>query len=103
MKTCEEVKEVIVDFYYELKPKYEAVLRGLRWGWRLRYNYEWDSGFLLEIEVLKLKELLHNFEHHGHHDPECENYAPKMKSLRLAIKLGDLLINDDYMKYHNRS
>ena len=86
---------------HRLRTLFAALRRSLRWGWALRHNYEWDYYALLEMEVLKLKELLHNFENHGYHDEGCETYAPKMKSLRLAIKLGDLLLTDNYQKFYN--
>lgn len=97
----EEVEEVITNMYYEVIDIYNMCKRAVVWGYRLRNSYPWNSGALLEMEVMKLKELLDFFENHGYHDPECETYKPKMKSLRLAIKLGDLLLNDEYTKYYD--
>jgi hypothetical protein len=65
----------------------------------MRDNHDWDAGYLMQMEVLKLKRMLKHFEGpDSHHSPDCENYKPKMKSLRLAIKLGERYLADDYYK-----
>lgn len=65
-------------------------------GWN---NFDWDHAYLMELEVFKLKRLLYEFENFGYHSPECKNYKPKMKSLKLAIKLGEMLSEGDYFKF----
>lgn len=89
------------DRYYDVKSFYQSIVRGIKWGYKLRYNYPWDYHFLLEFEVMKLKELLHYFENYGHHSEDCKQYKPKMKSINLAIKLGTKLLDDDYHKFYN--
>jgi hypothetical protein len=101
LNTLEKVKDVAEDLYYEVRAFYQMVRRALTWGWRLRKSYDWDPGYLLEMEVQKLKDMLYYIEIHGIHDPDCETYKPKMKSLRLAIKLGDLLLKDEYTKFYD--
>lgn len=66
------------------------------WAWALRHNYDWDSHFALEVLVLKLRRMEHYFVREGYHDPACSNWKPKMKSLRLALKLGDRLLKSEY-------
>jgi hypothetical protein len=95
----EEAKDWLDGLRTSVKVLIAQCRRFVRWGWRLRNNVEWDYYALLELEVLKLRELLHNFETYGSHDPACPSYGPKMKSLRLAIKLGDLLLRDSYLKF----
>lgn len=84
-----------------IRLQYERICRMLYWGWAMRDNYDFDSGFMFDMEVLKLKRLLWVFENEGHHWEECEKYAPKMKSIRLAIKIGDKLLEDRYMKHYD--
>lgn len=64
-------------------------------------NYDWDDFYLFKLEVFKLKRMLDVFENHGHHSPTCNNYKPKMKSIRLAIKLGERYMNHRYFRFHD--
>ena len=68
-------------------------------GW---LNHDWDSHYIHELLLFKLKRMKHNFIHYGHHDPECENYKPKMKSLTLAIKLLERYCSI-YPPYYSKS
>jgi len=45
--------------------------------------------------------MLYAFEKYGYHDPECDTYKPKMKSLKLAIKLGERWMRGDYYRFHD--
>lgn len=74
----------------------ERIERMAYWAWALRDSHDWDHVDLLKMEVLKLKRMLAEFESpKSYHSPTCENYKPKMRSIRLAIKLGDILISGD--------
>jgi len=67
-------------------------------GWN---NKDFDDGFLLQLEVYKLKRMLHLFKNYGNHCEDCENYKPKMKSIKLAIKLGERVINHNYRRFYD--
>jgi hypothetical protein len=80
-----------------LNIKLEQLKRMIYWAWALRNSHDWDHTELLKMEVLKLKRMLQVFESpNSYHSPECENYKPKMKSLRLAVKIGELLLKGDF-------
>jgi hypothetical protein len=73
---------------------------------KIGYNsHDFDDYYLVELEVFKLKRMLYLFENHGHHCPTCDTYIPKMKSIKLAIKLGEKWLNSDYFRFwdlHNK-
>lgn len=62
-----------------------------KFGW---LNYDFDYSALHELTLFKLKRFLYCFENYGYHSEECENYKPKMKSLKLAIKLLEKYLAD---------
>lgn len=71
-------------------------------GW---LNYDFDADYVHELVLFKLKRMEYTFIHHGYHSEECENYIPKMKSLKLCIKLLDIYCNDKsaiHMNHHTR-
>lgn len=69
----------------------------LYWGWAMRHNHDWDYEHLLEVNVLKLRRMHALFSSpDSYHSPDCINYLPKMKSLRLALKLGQRILDDKY-------
>jgi len=78
---------------------YKKLCRALAYfqlGWN---NVDFDSEALTEMEVFKLKRLLYLFENYGYHSETCINYKPKMKSLKLAIKLGERFLTHDYSRF----
>lgn len=72
-------------------------------GWN---NRDFDNFYVDQLVLFKLKRLEYNFVNFGHHSEDCENYPPKMKSLRLAIKLLKLYCNEDknrmFMDAHDK-
>ena len=52
-------------------------------GW---LSYDFDAYYIHETVLFNLKRLNNCFINHGHHSEDCENYKPKMKSIKLAIK-----------------
>ena len=89
-------------YRYITKAFWERLGRALTFfklGWN---NFDWDSYYLHDLMLFKLKRLQHNFIHHGHHSEDCPNYKPKMKSLALAIKLLERH-NTDFHEYYDKS
>jgi hypothetical protein len=62
-------------------------------------NYDWDDGYLHQLVLFKLKRMQYEFIHNGYHAEECVNYKPKMKSLKLAIKLMERVVKHDYNRF----
>ena len=99
MKILTKIKYLYWDVESFFINTYIKICRSLsyaKFGWS---NYDFDHAYLLEIQVMKLKRMLDCFENYGHHCHTCPNYKPKMKSLRLAIKLGEKLRTDAYQKF----
>lgn len=102
MKYLELAYAYLYDFTIgNIRQYYRKICRSLafaRIGWD---NFDFDYRPLVELELFKLKRMLHLFENSGYHSEECPNYKPKMKSIRLAIKLGERWLNHDYCKFHD--
>jgi hypothetical protein len=74
-----------------------SVKRACYWGWALRNNHDWDHGYLDTMVALKLRRMLNaQVGPQSYHDPECKNYLPKVRSLKLAVKLAERLQADKY-------
>lgn len=87
--------------YIEVRHIYRKVVRSLQFA-KIGYNsFDFDDYYLFELEVFKLKRMLHLFENHGHHDESCDKYKPKMKSIRLAIKLGERYMTRRYFRFYD--
>lgn len=97
-----EIKATIYDNTVVLvRHYYRKATRALAFA-KIGFNsYDFDSYYIVELEVFKLKRMLYLFENHGHHSESCENYKPKMKSIRLAIKLGERYMNRDYFRFYD--
>lgn len=68
-------------------------------GW---LNYDFDSHYIHELILFKLKRLYHCFVKYGHHSTDCPNYKPKMKSLSLVIKLLERYCSDNSYDYYSK-
>ena len=90
-------------FYYNPRGFIRNLKRSIDYvklGWN---NYDWDGGYLYEVIQFKLKRMLPELEN-GHAIPNQYN---ELKALKLAIKLGDKLLNswDSYKQFsdlHNK-
>ena len=92
----ETVKDKLISAFWPIVRIYRKICRTLafaRLGWN---NYDWDHAYLLEVMIFKMKRMQKACFEEGHHVPEK---LPE-QSLRLAIKLGEKLLKDDY-HYHS--
>jgi hypothetical protein len=75
----------------------KTVARACYWGWTLRDSHDWDHGYLDTMVALKLRRMLDaQIGPQSYHSPECPNYLPKVRSLKLAVKLAERLQADKY-------
>lgn len=89
--------DIFIDCISYVRRLGESIARACYWGWALRHNHDWDYAYLDHIMLLKLRRmhrLMAGSE--SMHDPSCQNYAPKMRSLKLALKLAERLQADKY-------
>jgi hypothetical protein len=91
------------DFWTNIVVFFETIKRFFFWGWKLKKSFEWDSHYLLEVMLIKMKEMHDGFEKYGCGvwctDPTSEDYV-KMKSLKLCIKLLERISKDEYFEKH---
>lgn len=95
------VKMVQEIYHYITKTFPERLSRSIAYfklGW---HNYDFDYSCVHDLMLFKLKRLLHCFEKYGYHSEECSNYKPKMKSLKLTIKLLEKYCKNDYTKFYD--
>jgi hypothetical protein len=82
-------------FWYKLEMAYSYA----KLGWN---SHDFDHVYIDEFLLFKLKRMYKCFIN-GYHSETCENYKPKMKSIKLVIKLLNLYLNDEerYFKFYN--
>lgn len=86
------------DFIHNIKCKIivlvESIERFFWWGWKMRMSHDWDSAFLLEVMLLKMKRMERCFEKHGNlmwnQEPDSDEYR-YMRALKISIKLLERL------------
>lgn len=66
-------------------------------GWG---SYDWDHAYLLELELFKMRRILKVIEN-GHTDWEATDGGKCLKALRLAIKIGDRMMEGNYHKFYD--
>lgn len=92
--TYSNIKNYIINILVKIRRSYNFA----KIGWS---NGDFDNGYLNELILFKLERMLYFFEHKGYHSTECINYKPKMKSLKLAIKLLKKINKDHYLMFSN--
>lgn len=94
--------EKIYDIYhycrYTFPERLGRSIAFFKLGW---LSYDFDYMPLHEAALFKLKRMLYCFENYGHHAETCENYKPKMKSIKLAIKLLEKYCKNDYTRFYD--
>lgn len=91
--------DIFIDCISYVRRFGESIARACYWGWALRDSHDWDHGYLDRIVALKLRRMLTaQLGPQSYHSPECPNYLPKVRSLKLAVKLAERLQAD---KYHD--
>lgn len=81
---------IVNTFHYAPRSFFRNLRRSvdyIKLGWN---NYDWDSHYIYEVLQFKLKRTLKELES-GHSIPNQYN---ELKALKLAIKLGDRLVED---------
>jgi len=92
---------------------FEKIKRFFFWGYALRNNHDWDSGYLEEMILIKLKRMKHTLDNDKYHMNEadyrrelltCKEYEREHlilglkahKALRLCIDLLTRRFNESY-------
>lgn len=78
------------------RQKYQMICRFLRWGYRMRYMYEWDAHYIYKMIYLKLDDCRKNFNEHGHLMWNDDDDNPGMRKLRECSELAKRLYEDNY-------
>ena len=81
-----------------------------RWMPFIKYDHDFDGGFLLELIVIKLHIMLDYYDHGKYCHQIDESRLEIVDELREACRLGDLLLEDNFdeeaykvMKEHMKS
>lgn len=94
----------IREFWYKLS-------RSTRWFIRMWNNYDWDDGFLIEMMVLKMKDMRHQLDvvdrkfvdlRHQPiklNDDGTTGVVDELAGLDRAIEVGERLLKHDYVQY----
>ena len=82
--------------------------RGCRWLKRMWNNYDFDDGYLIEVIVWKMKDMLYQLDVLDRSFVDLRNQqlykdngydGDLIKSLEECIEIGERLIKDDYIIY----
>jgi hypothetical protein len=95
LESKETWKTKLTELFWPVVRFYRKVARSLafaRIGWN---NYDWDHAYLLKLMIFKMKRMQKACFEEGHHIPE----KLPQQSLRLCIKLGEKLLEDDYFYF----
>ena len=110
-RLVENIKEF---FKYKIvqpvKDFWKKLSRSSRWFVRTWNNYDWDSMYLIQLMVDKMKDMRTQFENDGEfvdmrHQPkyidgeECGEYVDHLEGLDKAIEIGERILKDDYIQY----
>lgn len=87
------------DVIFKIKRFFKGLKRGFAFFKIGFNNHDWDYDYLHELVLFKLKRMYYEMENFGYHSPKCSNYKPKMKSLKLTIKLLERYIAGDDKHY----
>ena len=91
----------IRNFFWKLR-------RSCRWFKRMWNNHDFDDGYLIEVIVWKLKDMLYQLDvvdswfvdlRHQEHYKDNGYDGDMLKSMEECIEIGERLIADDYIVY----
>ena len=68
------------------------------YGWKLRWNYDFDAHTIYEMIYLKLDSLHKTFNEYGHLMWNSDDNNPTMRKLRIAKILAKRLFDDKYLE-----
>ena len=76
----------------EVRHFWESICRFFYWGWKMRNNFDWDSGGIYDMLVLKLDRMIPIFE-----NSEFHSYSKKfINRMKLVRTLAQRLRQGDY-------
>ena len=91
------------NFFIKLK-------RSCRWFKRMWNNHDFDDGYLIEMIVWKMKDMLYQLDivdsnfvdlRNQEHYKDNGYNGDLIKSLEECIEIGERLLKDDYVEYPN--
>lgn len=91
-----------------MKRFFNNLRRSCRWFKRMWNNYDFDDGYLIEVIVWKMKDMLYQLDvldgdivdlRHQEHCKDNGYDGDMLKSLEECIEIGERLIADDYIVY----
>ena len=87
---------------------FNKLKRSCRWFKRMWNNYDFDDGYLIEVIVWKMKDMLYQLDvldsdfvdlRNQQHCKDNGYDGDLLKSLEECIEIGERLIEDDYVIY----
>jgi hypothetical protein len=85
------------DIIYKIASYIEMFKRMLFWGWKMRWNFDFDGQYVYNILHLKLVRMYKCFINHGHCLWTNDINDPLMRKLRIAIECSKRLKEDEYI------
>ena len=91
-----------------MKRFFNNLRRSCRWFKRMWNNYDFDDGYLIEVIVWKMKDMLYQLDvldsdfvdlRYQEHCKDNGYDGDLLKSLEECIEIGERLIADDYIIY----
>jgi hypothetical protein len=91
-----------------MKRFFNNLRRSCRWFKRMWNNYDFDDGYLIEVIVWKMKDMLYQLDvldsdivdlRYQEHCKDNGYNGDLLKSLEECIEIGERLIADDYIIY----
>ena len=91
-----------------MKRFFNSLRRSCRWFKRMWNNYDFDDGYLIEVIVWKMKDMLYQLDvldsdfvdlRNQQHCKDNGYDGDLLKSLEECIEIGERLIEDDYVIY----
>ena len=79
-------------FYWTPRSHYARISRMVWWAWKLRDSYDWDFGYVYEINQLKLERMIREFRTNGHcvwntQNPPSKEFKRLLEAAELAKRL----------------
>lgn len=91
-----------------MKRFFNNLRRSCRWFKRMWNNYDFDDGYLIEVIVWKMKDMLYQLDvldsnvvdlRNQQHCKDNGYDGDLLKSMEECIEIGERLIEDDYVIY----
>lgn len=109
-KSVDFLKNVFWKVSHPIKRFFENFKRSSKWFVRMWNNYDWESTYLIEMMVEKMKDMRYQFDVRDKHfinlrhqpvnfSEDCDEFTDLLKSLDEAIEVGERILKDDYLHY----